>query len=166
MGGWLIVDIAILVLVLLLNIALLVVRVAKVVSMRREERAARTGSPTDSDTEPDTEPDPEPDTSWLQSDLHVDEDDWELWDVWWRRIGDVFEVKYTVENYRPGETVYHGDMVLMFQRGVSLDTDDVPVTAVMLKGACARFFQSFTAADDSEPLIRLNRASTPISVRP
>ncbi|RSX49794.1 hypothetical protein [Bifidobacterium castoris] len=146
MGGWLIVDIAILVLVWLLNIALLVVHVAKLVAMRREERAARTDSDTDSDTKPDT--------SWLQSDLYVDGDDWELYDVWWRRTAGWIEVEYGVANWLPGQHEYRNDFIRVFQRGVGLEEESVRVSRVLLKGAEIRFVQTFLARDGSTPVIQ------------
>lgn len=71
------------------------------------------------------------DAPWRQSDLYVDGDDWELWDVQWRR----------------------SDGRILEERGVH-------VSRVLLKGAEARFLQVFDARDGSMPVIQRNSLDT------
>lgn len=97
---------------------------------------------------------------WRHDDLHVDMDDWQLWDVQWRQVDGRVEVAYSVANWLPGQTRYRNDFVLVFQRGVSLEERGVHVSRVLLKGAEVRFLQVFDARDGSVPVIQRNSLDT------
>lgn len=100
------------------------------------------------------------DAPWRQSDLYVDGDDWELWDVQWRRADGRIEVEYGVANWLPGQHEYRNDFIRVFQRGIGLEEEDDRVSRVLLKGAEVRFLQVFDARDGSMPVIQRNSLDT------
>lgn len=100
------------------------------------------------------------DAPWLQSDLYVDGDDWELWDVQWRRTGGRIEVEYGVANWLPGQHEYRNDFIRVFQRGIGLTEKGGRVSRVLLKGAEIRFMQTFLARDGSTPVIQIDPSYT------
>lgn len=100
------------------------------------------------------------DAPWRQSDLYVDGDDWELWDVQWRRSDGRIEVEYGVANWLPGQHEYRNNFIRVFQRGIGLEERGVHVSRVLLKGAEARFLQVFDARDGSMPVIQRNSLDT------
>lgn len=93
---------------------------------------------------------------WRHDDLYVDMDDWELWDVQWRRVDGRVEVAYSVANWLPGQHEYRNDFILVFQRGVSLEERGVHMSRVLLKGAEIRFVQTFLVRDGSTPVIQVD----------
>lgn len=100
------------------------------------------------------------DAPWRQSDLYVDGDDWELWDVQWRRKGGRIEVEYGVANWLPGQHEYRNDFIRVFQRGIGLTEEGGRASRVLLKGAEIRFTQTFLARDDSTPVIQADSSYT------
>lgn len=97
---------------------------------------------------------------WRHDDLYVDMDDWQLWDVQWRRVDGRIEVAYSVANWLPGQHEYRNDFIRVFQRGVSLEERGVHVSRVLLKGAEVRFSQVFDARDGSALVIQRNSLDT------
>lgn len=97
---------------------------------------------------------------WRHDDLHVDMDDWQLWDVQWRQVDGRVEVAYSVANWLPGQHEYRNDFIRVFQRGVGLEERGVRVSRVLLKGAETRFMQVFDARDGSMPVIQVDASYT------
>ena len=93
---------------------------------------------------------------WRHDDLYVDMDDWQLWDVQWRRVDGRIEVAYRVANWLPGQHEYRNDFIRVFQRGVSLEERGVHVSRVLLKGAETRFMQVFDERGGSAPVIQVD----------
>lgn len=100
------------------------------------------------------------DVQWRHSGLYMDMDDWELWDVQWRRVDGRIEVAYGVANWLPGQHEYRNDFIRVFQRGIGLEGEGGRVSRVLLKGAEIRFVQAFLARDGSVPVIQVDSSYT------
>lgn len=100
-------------------------------------------------------------TQWHRNILHVDGDDWELYDVQWRHLmNGRIEASYVIVNRLDGQHEYRNDFIRVFQCGVGLQEEGERMSHVLLKGAEVRFTQTFLTRDGSTPVIQIDPSYT------